>query len=60
MNYGEVKEVVFCNGLRHRNPQPTNCPSKGNIEAKICEESQINSTDEDPLEQYPLCDICFP
>jgi len=60
MSYNDVKDVIFCNGLRHKNPQPDLCPSKENIEAGSCEEPQINSLDENPLKEYPLCDICFP
>ncbi len=59
MKHDEVKGVVFCNGLRHTTPQPDLCPSKGNIKAGACEKPQINSKDEDPLKQYPQCDICF-
>jgi len=61
MSNDPIKDAIFCNGLIHIIPPPDLCPSKGNIDANICEKQpQINSTDEEPLRKYQLCDICFP
>ena len=46
--------------IRHRDPQPDLCPAKDSIRLNLCEENSfVNSKDEEPLKQYPKCDICF-